>query len=85
MMKKAPKAKSLRKYKAEPAKAPAPKSGWQPIETAPKGKQVLVNTASGPLAATYENGNWWAIVKDDPTVIAPTHWQPLSKPPKVAS
>ena len=51
--------------------------GWQPIETAPKGKEVLVLKANGKYTIAdwgryceYNGGNF-------------THWMPLPDPPVV--
>lgn len=61
---------------------------WQPIETAPLDKAVLVayDVCVGEAAYHGEDEGWyWA--NNDPTDswgsrIYPTHWQPLPAPPE---
>lgn len=61
---------------------PAPQ--WQPIETAPKDRPILLRSKKGRIAdgmwiaATDTTGGWaWALVRQEPT-----HWMPI--PPEQA-
>ena len=60
---------------------------WQPIETAPKKKRVLVVGAEGgrqEIAHIYqivEGGRWRWWSGNDVLPFSPTHWQPLPAPP----
>ena len=58
------------------------KSKWQPIETAPKGEQVLVlwldgRAISSSTLCRYPHGWDW-----EHSVESPTHWMPLPEPPE---
>lgn len=62
--------------------------GWQPIEGAPKDKEILVYTRPwGPIVATLseEFGQWLSRMQVPVTIgeenELPTHWQPLPEPP----
>lgn len=63
---------------------------WQPIETAPNKKDVLLYRCGYPLciAGRFFNGEeWgWATIErpDDWIEGEPTHWQPLPEPPEAA-
>lgn len=65
-------------------------TGWQPIETAPKDKSIIV-WDDGIIGEGYydgEDGSWWwaNISRHDYTgsPIYPTLWQPLPAPPETA-
>ncbi len=55
-------------------------SGWQPIETAPKGPLLLlyVPDRTRDVGHWFEGG-WWVI---HALAAEPTHWMPLPEPPK---
>lgn len=62
---------------------------WQPIESAPKDREILVYTRPwGPIVAVLseEFGEWLSrmqvpvSIKEDEEL--PTHWQPLPEPPE---
>ncbi len=65
---------------------------WQPIETAPKGQNVLVWSSGDVVIAQGAHGLWIATVEgfpayygySDETILLtkPTHWMPLPEPPK---
>ena len=56
---------------------------WQPIETAPEGKKLLVYRLDcGVTLAASKNGCWWNAWNLDPMQMPPTHWHPLPEPPK---
>jgi hypothetical protein len=60
---------------------------WQPIESAPKDKPVLVYCPGNHrselvlLAEQVTHSRRWVIFIDGQEVV-PTHWQPLPEPPK---
>ncbi len=60
---------------------------WQPIETAPKDKEILVAYVGNVMIARYSralNGfpaRWIGPYPDDFTYGGPTHWMPLPEPP----
>ena len=68
-------------------------SGWQPIETAPKGEdeEILVYCQHGYYVVTWivedrHSSGWWYVHdnKHGPYALrgdGPTHWQPLPLPP----
>lgn len=65
-----------------------PSRGWQPIESAPKDREILVYTRPwGSIIAllSAEFGEWLSrmqvpvSIKEDEEL--PTHWQPLPEPP----
>jgi hypothetical protein len=64
------------------AAAPSP---WQPIESAPIRKVVLIGRAGEKLIAEAYIPNpasgWRHIHSCDPICFAPTHWMPLPDPP----
>lgn len=56
---------------------------WQPIETAPKDRPILLRSKKGRIAdgmwiaATDTRGGWaWALVRQEPT-----HWMPIPPEP----
>jgi hypothetical protein len=58
---------------------------WLPIETAPRdGSTYMILRCKRPgphtCVGTYYNGKWKPIHAD--ISLAPTHWQPLPKPPQ---
>ena len=64
-------------------------TSWQPIDSAPKDKEILVYTKPwGPIVATFseEFGEWLSrmqvpvSIKDENEL--PTHWQSLPDPPQ---
>jgi len=60
-------------------------SEWQPIETAPKGEEVIVYTPlNGVVSSIYKHGCWQKliIVNGRGPGNEPTHWMPLPKPPE---
>jgi len=88
-------AKAVHAVQAAQPVAPAARSGWQPIETAPRdGSMVLVNDTTPGwtpwVAAHYLDGDeWQGWVYDDsvgadnnPLGPRPTHWMPLPAAPK---
>lgn len=63
-------------------------AAWQPIDGAPKDKEILVYTRPwGPIIASFseEFGEWFSrmqvpvSIKEEEEL--PTHWQPLPEPP----
>lgn len=60
-------------------------SNWQPIETAPKDKNVLVVSADNdkPMRAMKTWGDWYVFPIGHGLKLAhePTHWMPLPEPP----
>lgn len=69
---------------------------WQPIETAPKDKDVWVYGLAkiwvgscefewqGQAGFNGDDGLWWTTSHDSfgaPLMVAPTHWMPLPPPP----
>ena len=73
---------------------PVPEDRWQPIETAPKDKFVLlagpsgyttieIVYATGRMCSDYHVGRWIDHANDDLTDwgFEPTHWMPLPKAP----
>lgn len=83
-------ADQMRAY-ARAALAAHPQQGWQPIETAPKWKPVLLwwRTAPTPVTGRFvsdEHGEGWMCDGDR---ILPrnqadcTHWMPLPEPPGI--
>jgi len=73
-------------------------TGWQPIKTAPVGQNVLLYVSRPPLSTMYI-GKWRESLRSDPCqsdgyewrqdgsgrYANPTHWMPLSEPPKEQS
>lgn len=67
-------------------------SDWQPIETAPQGRRVLVfmpplpydDDAGEVVVATQSKScaGWWSDDEGDDLRVNPTHWQPLPTPPE---
>jgi len=56
---------------------------WKPIDTAPKGEEVLVYVPRrmGALFVNAKNATgaqWWG---RNVGALSPTHWQPLPEPP----
>ena len=63
--------------------------GWQPIETAPKNRAVLVWDGDCMHIASRQDLSpsypWCEeCVCDDPMTVEPTHWMPLPAPPSPA-
>lgn len=57
-------------------------NGWMPIETAPKGKLVLLAFGHHPTTVgRFEYGTWMHYFCETEGGDMPTHWQPLPKPP----
>jgi len=67
-------------------------SEWQPIETAPRDRRILVIGEAGTMhVASWSQNPFtghksWLIVRTDDKgnclVMQATHWQPLPEPPK---
>jgi hypothetical protein len=69
------------------------KQGWQPMETAPDGEDVLLcvprygvthKYAFIEMAVGYNsNGKWYSDASEEPQyeLNTPTHWMPLPEPP----
>jgi hypothetical protein len=61
---------------------------WQPIETAPTNKQIIVLTCKGVAVPTAYKGKLWFVCfsmndLDHPSEwIQATHWMPLPQAPK---
>lgn len=66
---------------------------WQPIETAPKDRRILVITKRGAMYAAewsknpYTDHEAWLIARidnqnGDCLITQATHWMPLPPPPK---
>ena len=57
-------------------------SKWQPIETAPKGEDLLVFSEIYICIASHSKntGKWWSEYGHQ--LKQPTHWKPLPQPPK---
>jgi hypothetical protein len=56
---------------------------WQPIETYPRNKTVLLFTDTGYTAIGYQYADFvWRESNDDRILSIPTHWMPLPAPPK---
>jgi hypothetical protein len=60
---------------------------WQPIETAPKDKWVLVYEPDWPhlMVAKWVCDNMWKYARENGGVYltcCPTHWMQLPEPPK---
>lgn len=54
---------------------------WQPIETAPKGKMLMVWGSGGAMLGYQdENGNWRQR-HHGPHKAKPSHWMNLPRPP----
>lgn len=59
------------------------KSGWQPIETAPKATSVwLFDPEVGQHSGFFYDGMWVTVVDEDLWTVNPTHWMPLPEPPE---
>lgn len=60
---------------------------WQPIESAPKGKRILVYGNGGLQFGYLDNlGNWRSDgERKRIRCVAPTHWMPLPNPPDAKS
>lgn len=56
-------------------------SGWQPIETAPKGMPVIVN---GGMAIQKTGNEWYTCMTTEGRKLEwnPTHWMLLPEPPR---
>lgn len=65
-------------------------TGWQPIETAPRGEDVLIVVDGEVSVGSMTNGlsgddSWyWMTLEGAPMVDVPTHWMPLPCPPEVS-
>jgi hypothetical protein len=60
---------------------------WQPIDTAPKGDEILVWTQNDGAFVAFWSGfaNGWRWTSHDlggHEKIKPTHWKPLPDPPE---
>ena len=78
----------LRTHSAEIAGALRDADGWQPIESAPRDRPVIVTNGEAVGEARYlesDGGWWWAGYHPtdaaDGYVWQPTHWRPLPAPP----
>ena len=74
------------------------KSGWRPIETAPKDGTAILGyvpiipgpgdsdaTPNGDLIVIWwEARGCWTDDRDLPALCRPTHWMPLPEPPEPA-
>jgi hypothetical protein len=68
---------------------------WQPIETAPKGRRVLVfmpplphDDDPGMVVVAMQSKSftgWWWDDENDDLRVNPTHWQPLPDRPLSSS
>lgn len=60
---------------------------WQPIETAPKDRPILVCQKQNGIIKTAHNideyGNWKTGSGHMDFIVGVTHWMPLPPPPKV--
>jgi len=58
---------------------------WQPIETAPKDREILVCQSQNSIVriakGKNEHGNWRTGSGPMDYIVAVTHWMPLPKPP----
>lgn len=64
----------------------AEKTGWRPIDTAPKdGQDVLLNYEGRvPVVAAWFRGGWAPMdLEGEHLPSIPTHWMPLPAPPEV--
>lgn len=58
-------------------------SAWQPIETAPMKRHVLVYWQGDILVADQDpQGRWWYCSTEGEYECAPSHWMPLPEPPE---
>jgi len=62
------------------------KTAWQPIETAPQDRRVMVwKEATGIYISEFEDGEWpmhgWGR-RGGVWYPRPTHWMPLPEPPR---
>ena len=57
--------------------------GWQPIESAPAGIDIIGYWQNGEMHTGSTNGDEWFPMfgSDDASWSMPTHWQPLPQPP----
>jgi len=82
---------------ARAAIAAMPQAGWQPIETAPKDRQIILSRIFGGIIHQIDVGGWEVSPgRDDPGgydppfadwtsnygIEEPTHWMPLPEPPQ---
>ncbi len=77
---------ALRGAASVPASPPT-REGWQPIDTAPKDRSVLVYWPDGDsvhvgIAWFGPNMQAWLVTNVGP--VAPTHWMPLPPAPAVS-
>jgi len=61
---------------------------WQPIETAPKDREILVFQSDGVICHAewrqpkYGNGHWGGWGLEEGGIHDPTHWMSLPSPPR---
>lgn len=62
---------------------------WQPIETAPKDRWILIYGAreepyneSHVSLVEWDGGGWWGQYGEPVLTDVPTHWMELPEPPK---
>jgi len=60
---------------------------WQPIETAPKDRPILLFCGRLPLVSRWVvpwhgTGEWEGLGQEGMAITPPSHWMPLPEPPK---
>jgi len=70
-------------WNRRPTPAPADASGWRPIESAPRGRNVLVHTETWGVTEAILGDDGWQIASMNGLLAKgdPTAWQPLPPPP----
>ena len=57
-------------------------TGWQPIETAPAGIDLLLLFEGGEQRVGYFNGGGWLMDGTEFELNGPCYWMPLPQPPE---
>lgn len=57
-------------------------SGWQPIETAPLDKTLVLVYTPGRLSIARHDEHRVYIERGTRSLLAPSHWMPLPEPPQ---